>query len=421
METLLTLDGAVEELLMGPEQVQDPYPLYERLRAEAPVYVWRETNVLLSHHRLVKNGFRDAEMFPALEVRSKPRDDSRPGFDGEGVLTPEDRRRLDEVYAYERNTISRMNGVRHRRVRRAAHRYFTPARVEAMRADMQQILDDLLAPLPRNEVVDFMPVAYSLPLLMITELLGVPREDADQVKAWGDAINHPDVSNPYKPEHLRAAHQAITDQSTYVRELVERQRRTSERTAIVGAILDAAEGDTLTEGELVAFYVHTLFAGHETTQHMVGNGVYWLMRHRDQWERLCTDPAALTASAVEEVMRFDTPVHWITKTTDRDVELEGVTIPKDARVLMMIGAANRDERVFEDPARLDVGRQANDHLTLGFGPHFCLGASLAKIEGQVMFGTLATRFPNLQLGADPSELHFHRGIRGLDELPVVLA
>jgi cytochrome P450 len=176
----------------------------------------------------------------------------------------------------------------------------------------------------------------------------------------------------------------------------------------------------LTEGELVAFYVHTLFAGHETTQHMVGNGIYWLMRHRDQWERLCADPAGLTASAVEEVLRFDPPVHWIAKTTDRDVELEGVTIPNGARVNLMIGSANRDEGVFEEPWRLDVGRQANDHLTLGFGPHFCLGSSLAKIEGQVMFGTLARRFPRLELGVDPSVLRFHRGIRGLDELTVVL-
>jgi cytochrome P450 len=264
-----------------------------------------------------------------------------------------------------------------------------------------------------------MPVAYNLPLLMITNLLGVPSHDAAQVKAWGDAINHPDVANPYKPEFLRAAHQAITEQSAYVRELVEHQRKQEERTEVVGAILDAADGDGLTEGEMVAFYVHTLFAGHETTQHMAGNGIYWLMQHRDQWERLCADPG-LTASAVEEVLRYDAPVQFIIKTTEGDVELEGETIPKGARVFLMIGAANRDESVFEEPGRLDVGRRGNDHLSLGFGPHVCLGRSLAKIEGQVMFDTLARRFPKTELAVDPSTLHFHRGIRGLDELPLVL-
>lgn len=419
MAMLLTLDEEVERLLVGPEAVQDPCPIYERLREEAPVYVWRERTVLISRHRRVKEGFRDAERFPALELRSKPRDDRDPRVDAIALLSAEDRRRLEDVYAFERNTMSRMNGARHRRVRRAAHRYFTPARVGAMRGDMQAILDDLLAPLPRDEVADLMPVAYRLPLLMICDLLGVPRADAEQVKEWGDAINHPEVPNPHRPEFLRAAHRAITEQSAYCAELVERQRRDPERTALVGAVLDAAAGDTLTEEELVAFYVHTLFAGHETTQHMVGNGVFWLMRNRDEWARLCADPS-LTASAVEEVMRFDTPVHMIAKTTERDVELEGVTIPEGARVAMMIGAANRDPDAFPEPDRLDVGRKPNDHLTLAFGPHFCLGASLARIEGQVAFSTLSSRFPKLELAADPGELRFHRGIRGLDQLPVRL-
>jgi cytochrome P450 len=417
---LRTLDEEVEQLMNGPEAIQDPYPLYERLRAEAPVYVWRDTNVLISPQRLVKHAFRDAETFVALEVRSKPQDDRTSGLTGEEVLAADDRRRLEDIYKFERNTMSRMNGARHRRVRRAAHRYFTPARVEAMRADTQQILDELLEPLPTDEVVDFMPVAYSLPLLMITSLLGVPREDVARVKAWGDAINHPEVVNPHRPQYLRAAHQAITEQTAYTQELVERQRKEKQRAAIVGAVLDAADAERLNEDELVAFYVHTLFAGHETTQHMVGNGVYWLMRKRDQWDRLCNDPAGLTVSAVEEVLRFDAPTQIIFKTTEREVELEGVSIPEGARISLMIGAANHDERTFDQPRWFDVGRPANDHLALAFGPHHCLGASLVRVEGQVMFSTLATRFPRLELAADPDELQFRRVPRGLTRLPVVL-
>jgi cytochrome P450 len=323
------------------------------------------------------------------------------------------------VFSFERNTISRMNGDRHNRVRRAAHRYFTPARVAQMRDDMQQILDDLLAELDGEDVVDLMPLAYRLPLLMITDLLGVPREDAQQVKAWGDAINHPDVRDAERPEYLRAAHAAITEQTAYVRELVERQRREPAATPLVASVLDAASGDRLTEGELVAFYVHTLFAGHETTQHMVGNGLFALLRHPDQWARLCED-VSLAAGAVEEVLRWDPPVAAIGKTTAHEVELGGVTIPPGAQVILLMAAANRDPDVFDAPDALDIKRSPNDHISLGFGPHFCLGASLARLEGQVVFSTLATRFPQLELAVEPSRLRFHRGIRGLDELPVHL-
>jgi cytochrome P450 len=397
----------------GLEAIQDPFPLYDRLLREAPVCLWRDDTVVLSKHRLVKEAFRDTERFPAREVRSRPRNS------GEERLSRQDRALLQDIYSFERNTVSRMNGERHVRVRGAAHRYFTPGRVDQMRSSMQQILDDLLEPLPRTEVVDLMPLAYHLPLLMITDLLGVPREDAEQVKRWGDAINHHDVSNPDRPEALRAAQRAITEQSAYVRELVERQRREPAASALVAGVLDAADGDRLAEEELVAFYVHTLFAGHETTQHMVGNGIRAFMLHRDQWERLCGD-LDLAGGAVEEVLRWDSPVHVIVKTTPADLELEGVNIPEGARVVNLIGAANRDPEVFENPSGFDIARDPNDHLALAFGPHFCLGASLARLEGQVVFSTLAGRFPKLELAVDPGELRFHRGLRGLDDLPVRL-
>jgi cytochrome P450 len=406
-------DLELAHLFDGPEAIQDPFPLYERLRREAPVCLWRDTVAVLSKHRLIKEAYRDTARFPALEVRSQPR------FGGEGRLSPEDRHLIEDVYTFERNTISRMNGERHVRVRGAAHRYFTPGRIEQLRSRMQQVLDDLLAPLSRTETVDLMPVAYRLPLLMITDLLGVPREDAEQVKAWGDAINHHEVSNPDRPEALRAAHRAITEQSAYCRELVERQRREPAASELVAGVLDAAAGDRLLEEELVAFYVHTLFAGHETTQHMVGNGVRAFMLHRDQWERLCQDPS-LTGSAVEEVLRWDPPVHVNVKTTSAELEVDGVAIPQGARVVMLLASANRDPEVFDNSTSFDITRDPNDHLALAFGPHFCLGASLARLEGQVVFSTLVARYPKMELGVAAGDLSFHRGLRGLDELPVRL-
>ncbi len=184
-------------------------------------------------------------------------------------------------------------------------------------------------------------------------------------------------------------------------------------------MLEAADSERLSEQELIAFYVHTLFAGHETTQHMIANGLFQLMLHRDQWLRLCDDPT-LAASATEEVMRFDPSVPGSDRIASSDVEIGGVLIETGTKVRLMSAPANRDPEEFDDPDNFDIVRAPNDHLGLGFGPHYCLGASFARIEGRIVFRTLASRFPDLQLAVDPSKLRYHPGIRGLDNLPVRL-
>jgi len=409
----LSLDDALTRMFAGdPELVHNPYPVYNRLREESPVHRFGERTAIISRHRDVKASYRDVVRFPQPPFRGNP-------FDGRlRLLSEGDREILDLVQGFESNYISRKNGDDHVRIRTAAQRYLTPARVAKLEPTFQAIFDELIEERLEERTFDFLKVAYRLPLLVITELLGVPRQDAEKVKHWGDGIN-PRQTSPLQPDAVHAQWQAILGNSDYVRGLIAWHRRNPERTELVSSVLDAADSDRMTEQELTAFFVHTLFAGHETTQHMIGIGLYHLLRHRDQWERLCDDPS-LASTAVEEILRFDTPVPSISKLTAVEVEVSGVTLPAGLTVLLLQAAANRDPEVFDDPQTFDIGREPNDQLSLGFGPHFCLGASLARLEGRIVFETLSQRFPDLQVAGDIDSLRFHGPIRGLYELPITL-
>jgi cytochrome P450 len=406
----LSLDAELELLFAGElETIQDPYPIYDRLREEAPVHVFRDEVALISAYDDVKSSYRDAERFPQPPTRNRQ---VLPVLG----LSDEDRATLAEIHRFELNFISRKNGADHVRVRGAVHRYFTPARVAALETTFQALFDELIGEHAGGDVFDFVDFAYLLPLLVITDLLGVPREDALQVKAWGDAINPRERT----PETIHAQRVALEENRAYACELVERHRTSPDRSDLIEAVLGAGDQGRLSEDELYAFFVHTLFAGHETTQYMIVNGLFAFFRHPDQWELLCHDPE-LAASAVEEVLRFDPVVPTFAKRTACEVEVGGVTLPAGLNVLLMLAGANRDPRVFSDPGAFDVTRRPNDHFSLGFGPHFCLGANLARMEGRIVFGTLARRFPGLELAADAATIRYHHGLRGLDRLPVRLA
>ena len=409
-----TLTDDLDRFYADVEAFQDPYPLFDRLLREAPVFRYQQQITTLARHRDIKMVYRDVERFPTTPTRSTPLDGRLDG------LSEHDRDLLADIHAFEANTISRRNGPGHTRLRRVAHRYFTPRFVNGMQEAIQRLLDDLLAPLAGHEVVDLMGVAYSLPLLVITDMFGVQREDAPLMKRWGDEINEPGEYNPLPREVLRRSHRAHTDQSDHVRELVGRHRAAGSHTPLVAGLLEAVEQERINEAELITFVVHTLFAGHETTQHMIGNGVRALMLHREQWDELCADPEGLAAGAVEEALRWDPPVPVNAKSVAAGVELDGVPLPEGSTLQLFLGAANRDPEVFEDPTTFNVHRPDNDHLSLAFGPHFCLGAGLARQEGVIWCRTLAQRFPDLELAVDASDLRYHRGIRGLDALPVRL-
>jgi cytochrome P450 len=391
------------------EAIQDPYPLFNRLREESPVHSYDEQTVLVSRHADVKAAYRDPQGFPTRRTLYQ-------NFAGQyDLLSAEELAMLDDFAGFDRHTISRKNGADHARVRAAAHRYFTPKRTAELEPAFQRMLDELLDRYAVDGEFDFVPVAARLPLYVITELLGVPREDAELVKEWGDVwfVNE----NPMRPETVRRKSVVKEEYIAYTRTLIERNRSDPDKSEVVASVLDAADGDRLLEDELIAFFLHTLAAGHETTQHMIGNGIRALLLHREQWQLLCDD-ASLIPAAVEEILRWDGPTLMIGKQAGEDARAGGVPIPAGTSVMLMDSAANRDPRVFDDPDVFDITRRPSEHMALGHGVHFCLGASLARVEGKIVLETLTRRFPGLDFAADPATLRFRPGLRGLESLPV---
>ena len=412
-----TLHDDVATLLSGdPDEVQDPYPLYRRLRDEAPVFLFDETTAIVTRHALTKTVYRDNARFPNPTSRARMFGESKLR-----LLSPEEVELYGKVIEFESRYLSRMNGDTHRRVRSAGQRAFTPKRIVELRETTRQLANELLDRLAEQGTPDLMTFATRLPLLVIMEMMGAPHEDAEMLKAWGDAVNAPAGQMPARPEAVRAAHDGAIQYRAYVKELAERHRRKPDKTTLIGALLDASATDQLDGEELVAMYVLLLFAGHETTTNMFGNGTFALLRHRDQWERLCADPS-LAPTTVEEVLRYDSPVQFFPKGTVAEQELDGVTIPAGTFILAANGAANRDPLEFDDPDELNIGRRPNDQLSLGYGVHFCLGAGVARMEGQIGFEALSRRFPDLELALPAAEIRYRPvyGLRGLTSLPVSL-
>jgi cytochrome P450 len=408
-----TIDSEVAAYFEA-ELLDDPYPFFRRLREQSPIHRFGST-VVVSPYSEVKGIYRDAKRFQKHPARVS-------GLDNEFALLSEaDLVPLREIMEFETAFISRKNGADHSRVRSAVGRYFTPKRIAALEAQVEHIVDELLDPLGSQDVVDLSEFAFRLPLLVVMELLGAPRQDADRLKRWGDSIQRPASRSPKHPEDVHEAYEGLVEYRAYSQALVERHRRDPNRNELVETLLNAEEGQQLTEHELVAFFLHTMFAGHETTANLIANGLVALLANRSEWERLCADPL-LIDSAVEELLRYDSPVQFGIRLAACDVAIEGVTAPAGSTIIIMIAGANRDAQNFEEPDRLDITRQPNDHLALAFGPHYCLGASVARLEGRLALGALAARYPQLQLAIEPEQLRRNRhvALRGFQSLPVRL-
>jgi cytochrome P450 len=310
----------------------------------------------------------------------------------------------------------------HTRLRGLVSKAFTPRVVEGLRPRIQQIVDGLIE---RAQAVGSMDVieefAYPIPVNVICEMMGVPVKDHERFKGWSldiarglDSIWLPPDSEV--PRRSVAARHAI---SGYFRELIA-ERRASPRGDLLSALITAEEaGDKLSEEELLATCILILIAGHETTVNLIGNGVLALLRHPDELHRLRQTPA-LIASAVEELLRYDGPVQRTARVASDDATIGGRTIRKGDMVMPFIGAADRDPAQFPDPDRLDLARGDNRHIAFGWGIHFCLGAPLARVEGQIAIDTLVRRLPRLELATESPEYRQSLTLRGLKTLPVKL-
>jgi cytochrome P450 len=377
----------------------DPYPAYTTLLEEQPVVeldrpdgkVW-----MISRYADVRAALADARL--SKDWRYTLPEEER--ADAPGAIIP---------------MMLLMDPPGHTRLRKLVSRSFTLRRMEGLRPRIEQIADELLDALPASGPVDLMSrYAFLLPVLVICELLGVPAEDRDDFAAW---------SNQMVDTADSGGQDAMGKLYVYLSELIAKKREQPDD-ALISALIEVAEddGDKLSEEELVAMAMLLLIAGHETTINLIGNGVLALLTHPEQLALLQSKPE-LVPSAVEEFLRWDSPVHSTpARFAVEDVEYAGVTIPARSVVVLSVAAANRDPRRFEDAAELRVDREPGGHVAFGHGLHHCLGAQLARIEGQVGIGRLVARRPDATLAVDPADLVYRHStlVRGLKTLPVEL-
>lgn len=396
--------------LSSPRFKADPYPFYARLRAEAPV--WRIT---LSDKRTAWMITRYGDVAGVLK------DD---GFakDPLNAQDPEQRAKEPWVPGFlkplERNMLD-VDEPDHRRLRTLVSKAFTPRLIERLRGRIEGMCQELLDAMEQRKKPELVrDYALPLPATVIAELLGIPASDHRKFHRWSNRI----VSISSGRDVWRALPAALAF-VRYLRKMAER-RRTSPEDDLMSALVRAEEaGDKLSQDELLAMAFLLLVAGHETTVNLIASGTLALIEHPEQLEKLELDPS-LIKPAVEELLRYTSPVEIATERYARqDLEISGTEVPRGELVLAVLGSANRDERYFENPDMLDLTRDPNKHLAFGRGGvHHCLGAPLARIEGQIAITALLQRFPGIRLAVSPESLRWRRGLflRGLERLPLVL-
>ncbi|MCI0349972.1 MAG: cytochrome P450 [Acidobacteriales bacterium] len=411
MSQISTETQAAESELFTPKFFADPYSTYRRMLAAGPV------------HRLDVLGggvwavVRYAECFSLLRDQ---RLSSHRAHYFVSRLPVEQQGEFGEFTRLMGQWMLFRDAPEHTRLRKLMNKGFSPALVEAMRPHIQDLVDELLDKVQNTGRMEGMgDLAYPLPALVICEMLGVRAEDRDRLIQCSDDIAVFLASPARTVEMAKVAQHAILEVTGYFRNLV-RERRTNRSNDLISLLIGIEEdGEVLTEEEVYAQCLMLLWAGHETTRNLIGNGLWALLRHPDQMEDLRADPA-LIRSAVEELLRYESPAQAFSRTALEDFDLDGSRIQKGETIILIVAAANRDPRQFENPDQLNLRRSKNTHLAFGAGAHFCIGNALARLEGQVVIQTLLHRFPNLRLADPPPEWGTNFNLRGLRHLHVTL-
>lgn len=393
---------------------RDPYASYRALRESAPLHV-REGDRgrfwVLHRHDDVSAVLRDPRMSVERIAQGTP-----PLAAG---VDPESMHPLARALRVFSRVMLFRDPPDHTRLRGLVGKAFTPRMVEALRPRIAALVDELLAPLAEGAAFDVVEeLAEPLPLLVIAELLGLPASDRQDLKRWSDDLAVM-LDGSIALAHLDQAVRSAVEVIAYLRDQLEARRR-APRADLLSAMLAARErAENLDDEEILATTLLVLGAGHETTTNLIGNAVLALLRHPDQHERLRREPG-LVAPAVEEFLRFDSPVQATSRVSSSPYEIHGSTIPPREEIALLLGAANRDPAAFAEPDRLELGRPDNRHLSFGAGVHFCLGAGLARLEARLAIGALVARAERLALACDEAALAWRPGwlLRGLVRLPV---
>ena len=402
--------------LNSAEFLRNPYPIYDELRVNDPIH-WSAENgywIITRYADIVaqvQNDQLTSNRIGAHQSRmpSEAKEHFRPFFTALGswmlMIDPPD----------------------HTRLRGLVSKAFTPGVVENMRRRVQRLVDDMLASVQERGRMDLMTdLANPLPATVIAEMLGVPTTDQQQFEAWSDDIAHglAGIDSARTKEELFTlydlAQKSFLALSSYFREKVA-ELRVHPRENLLSALIRAEElGDRLTEDELFANCVLLMIAGHETTTNLIGNGVLALSRHPDQKDALARNPDAIVP-AVEELLRYDSPVQKMGRIALADILIAGKQIKRGDLICFSFAAANRDPEQFAAPEQLDILRKPNRHLAFGHGLHYCVGAALARLEGQIAISTILSRLPGLRLETEDLEWNRNFTLRGLKSLPVAFS
>jgi unspecific monooxygenase len=378
------------QFIATPEMRIHPYPFYERLRAGGPVVNVQGPIWLATNYETVAGFLRD-DRFSSDERKSAY---NSPDGDDAFAATPFGR--------VARAMMLLLDDPDHKRIRDLVQKAFTRRVVEDLRGRIQSLIDSLVDDLVEHEGGDLMAkVAYPFPVVVICELLGVPVEDHPIFEDWArDLAARLEIQPLRTAESEERGEVATNNLIDYFEVLIERKRAAPKEDLLSALVQVEEAGDRLSHDELLATCLLLLVAGHETTANLIGNGTLALMEHRDQWERLTADPS-LARPAVEELLRFDSPVQMIQRIPQEDIAVGAITVPAGSFVGMLLGAANRDPEAFPEPDRLDITRDGAPLVAFGGGIHFCLGAPLARLEVQLALKTFAERVPDLRCDADP--------------------
>jgi pimeloyl-[acyl-carrier protein] synthase len=393
--------------LLEPEVLANPYPLYHKLRSEDPVHWDRFL------HTWVVTRYPDV-----LNVLHS--------FSADRTPTPE---QLTAMGLSGLNPIAKvmvkqmlfMDAPAHTRLRGLASAAFTPRRVEVLRGHIQEIADDLLDQVrTRGEMDIIADFAAPMPAIVTAEMMGVPTEDHSNLKKWSADFAEMLGNFQHNPDRIPRVLESTNNLTDYFQTAIDKMRQHPREGLIHSFMTAEIDGDRLTDEEIVANCIVTMVGGQETTTNLIGNGLLTLMRNPEQLAQLRDDPN-LIPSAVEELLRYESPSQHTGRIAREDVQIGGREIRKGQAVMAIMAAANRDPERFPDPDRLVLDRSDNKHLAFGWSSHFCFGAPLARMEGQIAFETILRRLPNLNLVPGPLTWRNNSGLRGLMALPVTFS
>ena len=398
--------NAAAMMLFSPEGRANPYPIYATLREAGAVITTPFGGWMVTRYDTVDRVLRSSAFRTPRGYRDANDPAGPPRFDPATALA-----------LHRRHWVIFQSGDAHTRLRKLIMKAFTPRAVRALAPRIEALVEALLAPaLERGSMEVIGELAYPLPATVICELLGIPAADRERNRAWA-ALAAQTVDPMCTDAQIAAATRAMAEWDAYIRALLVERRR-HPRDALLDAMLAVEEdGTSLTEDEVAANATFLFLAGHETTTNLIGNGLYALLRQPEQLAKLRAEPG-LVENAIEELLRFDSPVQFAPRVALERIEVEGVTFEKELPIMVALGCANHDPRRFERPDDLDVARPDPKPLSFGGGPHYCVGAALARLEAKHAFGALVTRTRAIELATDRVTWRPALALRSLTELRV---